>query len=415
MRNPFARRLKAEADSPQPVRSDEALLHGSQRDMNWRSPVPRLAVRFPSMRAEALQFLDLISDPVQTAQVWVDRDQSHDLAKGGWLPEHVLDHLDDCLKFDAPEQMIGLTLRTDEEAVLARAFGRAVDAVEIRESDTATVSTPDWLGLRSHASALASAMRCGDARVPLYRAAAQLTLDHIDSESLPILATDALVAELDSPYLREAAGAYPADRREPRFLFERALFELGIDLPLRAEAIDTLLFDGLAEIANGTRDPLQAAHWIWRPMADLVEDDGDLRIFIGLASEHEDHPSAHQQIVDAIVDASNDILGRGILRRWICLEATEHESPIRLTSQTARRRIPIAEVGVTTELQQRLRSWADRFDQAQRRPGRGPSNFKSIHAVEEFVADGERLKLDLQQQLGASWHVEYMPTPRAFP
>jgi hypothetical protein len=381
---------------------------------NWRSPVPLLAVRFPSMRAEALDFLDLISDPAQTARAWVDHDPNDGLLKGGWLPPHVLNHLDDCLGFQDPEQMVGLTLRTDEETVLVRALGRVIDSVPIQASDSDTVSTPEWLDLRTFAHNLASAMRGGDARAPLNRAAAQLTLDHIDSDSLPILGTDALVAGLDTPHLREAAGARPDDRREPRFLFERALYELGIDLPHSADAIDTLLFDALVEMAIGRRNPIEVAHWIWRTMYGLVEREGDLRIFIGLASEHDDHPSAHQEIADAIVDAANDILSRGYLRQWLCLQAREHESPLTLTSMEGGHRVAIGGLDVTTELQQRILAWASQFEDAQRRRGRGPSNFKSVKAAEEFVADGEHLRLDLQAQLGPSWHVEYMPTARAF-
>jgi hypothetical protein len=384
-------------------------------NQNWRSPRPLLAVRFPSMRREAIDYLDPISDPVETAAVWVDHDESHGLVKGGWLPQHVLNHLDECVGFDGPEQMVGLTLRTDEEIVLVRTLGQAVDAVQIPATDSATVSTPDWLDLHSHAYKLARAMRNGDARAPLYRAAAQLTLDQIDCDQFAILATDALVAGLDTPYLREAAGARPDDHREPTFLFDRALDELGIERPERSLAVETLLFHALVETASGLRNPVDTAHWIWHTMYGLTEHEGDLRIFIGLASEHGDHPSAHQEISDAIVDAAIDILNRGFLRRWICLQARPNESPLALTSIERREPIPLSGVDITTDLKHRLLEWAEEFDDAQQRPGGGPSNFASPRAAEEFVRKGERLTLDLQQELGTEWHVEYMPTPRAFP
>jgi hypothetical protein len=384
-------------------------------NQNWRSPRPLLAVRFPSMRREAIDFLDLISDPIETAAVWVDHDQSHGLVRGGWLPQHVLSHLDDCLSFDEPEQMVGLTLRTDEEIVLVRALGQAIDAVQIQETDSATVSTRGWVDLRSHAYKLATAKRIGDARAPLYRAAAQRTLEQIDPQHLATLATDALLSGLDTPYLREAAGARPDDHREPTFLFDRALDELAIERPKRSLAVETLLFDALVETATGLRDPVDTAHWIWHTMHGLTEHEGDLRIFIGLASEHEDRPSAHQEISDAIVDAAIDILNRGFLRRWICLQARPNESPLALTSIERRELVPLSGVDITTDLKHRLLEWAEEFDEAQQRPGRGPSNFASPRAPEEFVRRGERLTLDLQQELGPEWHVEYMPTPRAFP
>lgn len=265
---------------------------------NWLSPVPLLAVRFPAMRAEALDFLDLISDPAQTSRTWIEHDPSDGMFKGGWLPEHVLNHLDDCLDFDDPEQMVGLTLRSDDEAVLVRSLGRVVDSVPTKSNDSATVSTQEWRDLCSCAHDLACAMRGGDGRASLHRAAAQLTLDQIDSDHLPELATDASVNGLDTPYLREAAGARPHDRREPNFLFDRALDELGIERPQRPRAIETLLFDALVETATGVRHPVETAHWIWRTIYGMVDREGDLRIFTGLASEHEDHPSAHQEISD---------------------------------------------------------------------------------------------------------------------
>lgn len=70
---------------------------------------------------------------------------------------------------------------------------------------------------------------------------------------------------------------------------------------------------------------------------------------------------------------------------------------------------------MTADLKDRLVTWANQYDEAQRRPGQGPSNFKSIKVAEEFVAEGERLRQDLQKQLGPAWNVEYMPTARAFP
>lgn len=356
---------------------------------NWRSPVPLLAVRFPSMRAEALAFLDVISDPAQTSRTWIEHDLSDGMFKGGWLPAHVLSHLDDCLDFEDPEQMVGLTLRSEEETVLVGALGRVVDSVPIQSNDSATVSTQEWRDLCSCAYDLACAMKAGDGRALLHRAAAQLTLDQIDSDHLPELATDALVNGLDTPYLREAAGARPHDRREPKFLFDRALDELRIERPERTRAIETLLWDALVETATGVRSPVDTAHWIWRKMYGLVEHDGDLRVLIGLASEHDDHPSAHQEISDAIVDAANEILGRGFLRRWLGIQARLSESPLALTSSEGGHRVDVGSSEVTEDLKERILAWAGRFDEAQRRHGQGPSNFESIKVAEEFVAEGE--------------------------
>lgn len=254
-----------------------------------------------------------------------------------------------------------------------------------------------------------------DALAPLHRSAAELVLGHIDSDSIPDIATDALLAGLDTPYLCEAAGSTNGGRREPEFLFERALNELAIEMPSRSEAMDVLLFDCLVEMANGARDRVETAHWIWRNVYGQIEPEGDLRIFVGLASEHDDHPTEHQLLADAIGEAANEILGRGFLRHWLCLEARIGMLPVRKTNLEGGTPIDLTSLDVPPALGQRLTSWAYEFDTAQQRPGRGPSGFGSVSAAEDFVARGENLRAALQNHLGSAWHVEYMPTARAFP
>ena len=62
-----------------------------------------------------------------------------------------------------------------------------------------------------------------------------------------------------------------------------------------------------------------------------------------------------------------------------------------------------------------LATWAADFDSAQRECGPGPSNFPAQTDAEAFVERGSALAARLQTELGDAWHVEYTPTPSAFP
>ncbi len=66
---------------------------------------------------------------------------------------------------------------------------------------------------------------------------------------------------------------------------------------------------------------MSATQWIWRSAHHRVEENGDLRIFVGLASEGEDHPENAADIEAHIVAAASELPGRGQLRRWAKLIA----------------------------------------------------------------------------------------------
>lgn len=243
--------------------------------------------------------------------------------------------------------------------------------------------------------------------------AARLALDEQPTEELPAVATDALLRGLDSPSLREAAGVSTSDVREARDLFEAALAELGIEMPDEQGALWLLVCDTLQRVVEGSLQPLAGAQWIWGHAYWRTTLEGDLRVFVGLASEAEDHPAALAEVEVGIREAAAEVLHRGHLRPWLKVQARPGESPVREPGKD--RALDLATLPISEELRASLQRWAADFDAVSSAPGPGPSGFPSVPAAEDFVGRGEALMHQLQREVGDGWQVEYMPTPRAFP
>jgi hypothetical protein len=243
--------------------------------------------------------------------------------------------------------------------------------------------------------------------------AARLVVGEQASEDLPGLATEALVRGLDSPSLREAAGLSPRDVRAAREAFVNALRELGLQLPDEQSALWLLIRNMLRRIVDGSINAYEGASWIWHQAYWRVEREGDLRVFVGLASEWDDHPGSRPAIEQAIRDSAVDLLAQGEPRSWLMLQARDREPPVRLPGKD--QALVIEDLPFSEQLKSDLQEWANDFDKVKTRPGRGPSGFQSVSAAERFVDRGARLHDEIQRQLGDHWHVEYMPTQRAFP
>ena len=114
------------------------------------------------------------------------------------------------------------------------------------------------------------------------------------AEDLPGLAVDALARGVDSPAVTQLAGQSPGDVRGSGDLFEQVLDELAIATPTEQDALWKLVRFTCGEIVTRTVTPLTGAQWIWHSAYHRMEDNGDLRIFVGLASEGEDY-GVHQQ------------------------------------------------------------------------------------------------------------------------
>lgn len=228
-----------------------------------------------------------------------------------------------------------------------------------------------------------------------------------------MLAAEALAAGLDSPALREAAGVPVSEVQDARDRFIEALGELGVEVPDEQEALWQLVRFKAAQIVSGEVTPYEGASWIWREAHPRIEREGDLRIFIGLASEWEDHRQYRPEIERRIVDEALMLLEKTELRRWVKLQARSGCWP--LWDPKENRSLGHDEPALRGELRADLRSWADEFDRVQAHPGPGPSHFADQPAAEDFVERGRQLVQRVQDELGDGWHVEYMQTPSAFP
>ena len=237
-----------------------------------------------------------------------------------------------------------------------------------------------------------------------------LVIGRVRSDELPEIAAQALVRGIDSPSLRELAGLSATDSREAPELFQAAMDELGISRPSHDTALWRLVRKTAAEIASGDLPPYEGARWIWRNAAHEVEEEGDLRIFVGLASEREDHPESAVEIDAAIVEASRDLLARVAPRRWLRLQARRNEPPLSRWRPDRLHSVSASELGVSTELAEALDRWAEDFDATFGADER-TSGFHSGANAEGFVAQGASLSDRLQGELRDSWHLDYYPEP----
>jgi hypothetical protein len=244
---------------------------------------------------------------------------------------------------------------------------------------------------------------------PLEVAAWRMAAGRLASEDLPEIATEALVRGLDSPALRMLAGQVRSDLRDSSDLFRVALDELAIKPPDADRAQWHLARRTAGEIVTGRISAARGANELWLAY-HKVRDNGDLRIFVGLASNLDDHPEDVEQIEAAIVAAARELLDRPAPRRWIKLMAVRRRSPLTQTMVSDDIEVDPETLSLSDSLRFNLGKWQTYFETTLSGwPASG--GFDSEHDAESFVAAGQRLVLQLQDELGASYHVEYMPEP----
>lgn len=244
---------------------------------------------------------------------------------------------------------------------------------------------------------------------PLEFAGLRLALGYQAAEELPYIAADALVRGLDSPSLRMAAGAAKDEPWEARECFWAALSELGVPTYSGQDALWRLARHHAECIVQGTVDPHTGARAIWSEVAHQVEREGDLRIFIGLASEMDDHPEARTELGEMTIAAARELLTRSEPRDWLLVMAEHGQVPT--WKPSPRESVSPSDLPIPDELAADLIAWAAAFDAVAERldpPGWG---FEDPGEAERFVAIGQRLVERLQDALGDGWHVEYMPVP----
>ena len=143
---------------------------------------------------------------------------------------------------------------------------------------------------------------------PVRQALLRLTVGDLAAEELPDLAADALTRGLDSPSLRMLAGARRGEYDENRRLFVAAMKELGVDAPPAGAAIRELVRFWASELVAGALTPYEGARRIWWQGWETLGRPDELTVFVGLASQWEDHPGQRTEYERHIVTAARKLL-----------------------------------------------------------------------------------------------------------
>jgi hypothetical protein len=218
------------------------------------------------------------------------------------------------------------------------------------------------------------------------------------------LACAALERGVDSPSLLELAGLPHGLVREAADLFRAALSELGIEPPDEDEALWHLVRWTARQIVAGAVSPIEGASWIWRKASYQVQEAGDLRVFVGLASEWDDHPEDRTRIEEQIVQEASELLGRPAPRQWIQLRAKHGRSLLTVQRRYGPAPMDAATLPLSESLCHGLARWAADYDST-------ADGFDSSSDAVAFVQRGRTLVARLQDELGDGWHVEYWPEP----
>ena len=124
----------------------------------------------------------------------------------------------------------------------------------------------------------------------------------------------ALEAGLDTPSLRELAGELHPTWADTGPLFERVLHDCGVATPPRLQAGHELACYYAEQIISGAVTPYEGARRIWRDVANQLWHDREAAqpylIFIGLASEWEDHDEHRSDYEQDIRDEAQKLLTR---------------------------------------------------------------------------------------------------------
>jgi hypothetical protein len=138
----------------------------------------------------------------------------------------------------------------------------------------------------------------------------RLSIGDMPAEELPNLAADALGRGIDSPSLRRLAGTPRDDVREARDLFVEAMSELGVTLPPETDGRRALVLFWAREMVDGSLSPYQTSRLIWWEGWEKLGRPDDLTVFVGLASEWEDHPDDRGELEQEMLTAAQALLDR---------------------------------------------------------------------------------------------------------
>jgi hypothetical protein len=124
----------------------------------------------------------------------------------------------------------------------------------------------------------------------------------------------------------------------------------------------------------------------------------------------EDHSDDAERIEADIVLAARELLARPAPRRWIKLMALRGRAPVTQTVGPDDIEFDLDALYLSGGLRSDLARWNARFEAVLAEwPKSG--GFDSEDDAESLVDGGQHLVSRLQKELGAGYHVEYMPAP----
>jgi hypothetical protein len=145
-------------------------------------------------------------------------------------------------------------------------------------------------------------------KLELERLAEMYVFGILPAERLPAAAADALEAGLDSPSLRQLAGADDDDTESIRNLFNKSLNELGVPLPSPSEAALSIARRIAGDIVRGKIDPYEGARQIWGKIYVRFPQLTELRPFVAYASDYQDNAAHRDDYCRLILEASKKLL-----------------------------------------------------------------------------------------------------------
>jgi hypothetical protein len=124
----------------------------------------------------------------------------------------------------------------------------------------------------------------------------------------------------------------------------------------------------------------------------------------------DDHPEDAEQIEADILAAARELLARPAPRRWIKLMAGLGQSPLTQSTGPGDIEVDPGTLRISDGLRSGIARWNAYFEAVLSGwPAAGGS--ESEHDAEQFAAAGRQLVSQLQDELDASYHAEYVPVP----
>jgi hypothetical protein len=133
-------------------------------------------------------------------------------------------------------------------------------------------------------------------------------------EDVPDLAAQALAEGCTASELAVLATLTRPTRIDIEDELPSLLASLGVVRPPKRLALKIVIDDCVSEIAEQRLDPAGGAHKLWMLARENYAEPnlfGQLAVYVGLASEWDDHPEARPEIESQIIRESQHFVGAG--------------------------------------------------------------------------------------------------------